>query len=788
MENIPPRHGAAMQEMTLEHIPEAKTASNQTALPSQEVAQDQGRVFSPQEISALAALSIRISVEAMRECNTYQCLLLRDESWEPEDSELEDFERQDSHVLSGLADAVKSNRRGYYAPQFFPERNKVRYTVTTFLSDGVPAMPFHPTCFEVFKRASIYRYGFVNVKALVSWAQERAAPSMRLPEHAAVKRARQMQWMHHAGDEFLAANPCFIPGLQDIIDSVQNIYSPDDICSDAAPPALNSTDMFSKLPQEIKLEILLQLDSWDIASLRLSSRAFRHLPQSLFYQLTLRELPWLYEAWAPLPLSFFVTTTAVEQRRIGQRLDEINQKISVRRQDDDGSEENAAEIKRLANRAAKLEERRKQSYKTTPVRLLDRRSLRDNDCVFRLGQLNPYLGGHLISVAVSRVDSPNKAQSLQRVSAAVASIMTGRVPNVWAAIIIPVPASALALVLRIKARRMTKMGVGYDDALSIAAWFVALGYAILLIVWTTCYYMGRKIGHFPEDKIDHILEKSHEILFASEILYSWSIFLSKMSVLTFYRRIFQFSSIRVPIIILMVCCGCWITIRTFMTIFHCMPVQAYWDKSIDGKCMNNIGQYYLGTDLTHCLMDFIILALPLFEVVRMKLILGQKIAVIGIFSLGSLVGIASIFQIVEAQKYTSNSREFPYDFSLAMVWANVEVHLAVFTSCLALLRPIFRKFIPGLSSGNTTYPANGLSHASNTYTNSIALRRSRSPRDVEEVIEGQRAYAYLDYDAISLPGAKDVNSISRLQEREHHTPSMTESGGRGSLSSQNSVR
>jgi hypothetical protein len=57
-----------------------------------------------------------------------------------------------------------------------------------------------------------------------------------------------------------------------------------------------------------------------------------------------------------------------------------------------------------------------------------------------------------------------------------------RIPNVWAAIIIPVPASALALILRIKARRMTKMGVGYDDGLSIAAWFVALGYSILLIV------------------------------------------------------------------------------------------------------------------------------------------------------------------------------------------------------------------------------------------------------------------------------------------------------------------
>lgn len=44
------------------------------------------------------------------------------------------------------------------------------------------------------------------------------------------------------------------------------------------------------------------------------------------------------------------------------------------------------------------------------------------------------------------------------------------------------------------------------------------------------------------------------------------------------------------------------------------------------------------------------------------------------------VGVASIFQIVEAQKYTANSREFPFEFSLAMVWANVETHLAVFTS------------------------------------------------------------------------------------------------------------
>ncbi|KAF5530583.1 hypothetical protein FPHYL_14055 [Fusarium phyllophilum] len=166
----------------------------------------------------------------MREYNTYQCLLLRDESWEPQESELEDYEKQGRYVLSGLGDAKELNGEGYYGPQVFPGRNNVDF----------PDIAYYTT------------------------------------KHAAVKRARQMHWMHHAGDEFLAGNPCFIPGLQDILDSVQNARSSDDICSDAAA-ALNSTDVFSKFPQEIKLEILLQLDSWDIANLRLSSRTFRHL-------------------------------------------------------------------------------------------------------------------------------------------------------------------------------------------------------------------------------------------------------------------------------------------------------------------------------------------------------------------------------------------------------------------------------------------------------------------------------------------------------------------------------
>lgn len=132
------------------------------------------------------------------------------------------------------------------------------------------------------------------------------------------------------------------------------------------------------------------------------------------------------------------------------------------------------------------------------------------------------------------------------------------------------------------------------------------------------------------------MEKSYLVLWVSELLYAWSIFFAKLAVLFFYRRLFQFA-IRLPVAIVIGTCTIWIVIRTFFTIFHCLPVQAYWDKSIENaKCLTNVRAFYLGTDITHCSLDFIILGLPIYEVVKMQLPFGQKIAVVGLFAAGSL--------------------------------------------------------------------------------------------------------------------------------------------------------
>ena len=53
------------------------------------------------------------------------------------------------------------------------------------------------------------------------------------------------------------------------------------------------------------------------------------------------------------------------------------------------------------------------------------------------------------------------------------------VPNIWAGVIIPMPFAFVALVLRLKARRMTRMGTGFDDVLCILAWVSPVLIAIL---------------------------------------------------------------------------------------------------------------------------------------------------------------------------------------------------------------------------------------------------------------------------------------------------------------------
>lgn len=74
-----------------------------------------------------------------------------------------------------------------------------------------------------------------------------------------------------------------------------------------------------------------------------------------------------------------------------------------------------------------------------------------------------------------------------------------------------------------------------------------------------------------------------------------------------------------------------------MVIFLCSPVSFYWDKSIPhGSCRISVSNFFFGSVLTHSIIDLFILVLPVVEVVRLHLPLGQKLATVGLFTSGAL--------------------------------------------------------------------------------------------------------------------------------------------------------
>ncbi|KAF2641925.1 hypothetical protein P280DRAFT_468412 [Massarina eburnea CBS 473.64] len=275
-----------------------------------------------------------ISVEEMRGCQVLQCLVpkIKNSDFVPQDDD-EDFEKEGDFFLSGLGDYMPS--RDIDCPRVTPPRHGCRQPHAENHNWGLDfedphAMPFHPTCFEVFKRVSLLQNGNIDVSGLMDWWANHASEYDKFRNrvnHPDVKECRMQEWKHWHGTAYLVANPLYVPKLRDILHSATSTatdFHPRNgaFTIPTNEPPETSYDTFNILPIELRFQILDHLSSKDIAALRLTSRTFHQLPISYFQKLILREMPWLWEAWPTAnkperlpPYAFWATVTGVQAEK-----------------------------------------------------------------------------------------------------------------------------------------------------------------------------------------------------------------------------------------------------------------------------------------------------------------------------------------------------------------------------------------------------------------------------------------------------------------------------------------
>ncbi|KAL9008396.1 MAG: hypothetical protein Q9173_006474 [Seirophora scorigena] len=205
---------------------------------------------------------------------------------------------------------------------------------------------------------------------------------------------------------------------------------------------------------------------------------------------------------------------------------------------------------------------------------------------------------------------------------------------------------------------------------------------------------GRHMITLTLDQITSLIKTDQ----ATQVLFGCSITATKLSILFFYLRLFPFRTFFVVSLITGVAALLWWVGLMLTAFLHCRPLAYYWDRSIpNGYCVD---EHLIGFTITsvNIVTDLVVLVLPIPWLWGMNMAVPKRMAVVGLFVLGSFVCIAGIVRIplLAELKFSDIS----WTSVSVGVWVNVECNIGILSACLPILRPLF----------STKYPSSPVSY------------------------------------------------------------------------------
>ncbi|KAF9877143.1 hypothetical protein CkaCkLH20_05409 [Colletotrichum karsti] len=188
----------------------------------------------------------------------------------------------------------------------------------------------------------------------------------------------------------------------------------------------------------------------------------------------------------------------------------------------------------------------------------------------------------------------------------------------------------------------------------------------------------------------------------TNLFYSVSLTLTKVSILLLYIRILTYDLVRLlgkVLLGVVLVSHTWIIVSILTT---CIPLSAAWDYDPANPPVycHPVPVFWVNAML-HLLTDFMIFMLPLPVISSMSLPRRQKMGLYFVFCLAFLVCAISITRLTSFF-HTDETQDEVMDITWSAVrianWTVVEVHIAIVTACLTTLKPLLSAFFPALVS------------------------------------------------------------------------------------------
>ncbi|KAL9004532.1 MAG: hypothetical protein Q9188_002658 [Gyalolechia gomerana] len=336
------------------------------------------------------------------------------------------------------------------------------------------------------------------------------------------------------------------------------------------------------------------------------------------------------------------------------------------------------------------------------------------------------------------------------------SLNDSRQTEIVSIVAVMMTVSTVAVILRLIGRRISAAPYGADDFLIVVALILTYGLNINEII-AVHYGFGRHQLMLSLDYISKFLLNDWTI----QIIFATAISVTRLSLLVFYHRIFPVKRFKIVASITGCIIICWWISFILAIIFSCYPVESYWNKAIVGHCVNEhtLSWGITGTELA---TNIIMLILPIPWLWKLRLAWSKKLALTGMFALGTFVCVSCIvrFPLLATLKQTDAS----WTIVPAGVWIVVECNIGIASVCLPLMRPLVSFKFSSIS----------------TYFSLSKSRRTGSPFTDEENSTGIRSTGKpceKAYDGLSSEiqhtheSRPNRHHISHQMSRPNHCPS-----------------
>ncbi|KAL8810886.1 MAG: hypothetical protein Q9200_002234 [Gallowayella weberi] len=277
----------------------------------------------------------------------------------------------------------------------------------------------------------------------------------------------------------------------------------------------------------------------------------------------------------------------------------------------------------------------------------------DIACVCRDDKFLTLLQAQLASSCDRNDQATTLSASRDLCVAAIPSLVESRGGELVATVTVMMIIASIAVLLRLYARRISASRFGKDD------------YMIIVALITSFV------------KTDQ----------ATQVLFGCSITATKLSILFFYNRLFPSRTFHLVSLVTIIASILWWVGVILTSFLHCRPFAYYWDRSIPGGyCVNDNLIGYTITSF-NIVTDLVVLVLPIPWLWGMNMAVPKRMAVVGLFVLGSFVCIAGIIRLPFLSELQLS--DITYTSVSVGVWISVECNIGILSACLPILRPLF---------------------------------------------------------------------------------------------------